>query len=296
MAGPAVVNAILSSTQDAHVRAAMLMGSYLESGWNDASVGDQGTSYGPFQIHLPAHPGVTAAQAEDPSYAVAFMLPAYQAGASRVPAGLWNSNPSAAAATAAYYAERPSVMYPASRYTAAWPAVSAALSGGDLNALGGSVGGDNAKGAIMNSGSGAQLVDTSPTGTCLIGWSSFCVLTKTEARALLGGALLVAGGLVAVVGLVVLMKQASVPDAAKATAGALTPTDQTSPEVQKKLSAPAGVSGRRATSGASSPARRAGGTGTMPGELTKEYGPGGQPKPRGQTTKKVVRAAVVAPK
>lgn len=37
-----------------------------ESGGNPKAVGDQGTSYGLWQIHLPAHPDVSVACAEDP--------------------------------------------------------------------------------------------------------------------------------------------------------------------------------------------------------------------------------------
>jgi hypothetical protein len=41
-----------------------------ESSFNPGAVGDNGSSYGFFQIHLPAHPGVTAQQAEDPAFNV----------------------------------------------------------------------------------------------------------------------------------------------------------------------------------------------------------------------------------
>jgi hypothetical protein len=131
MANP-VVDAILAKTTDRNTRLALLMGSNLESGWNPSAVGDNNTSFGPFQIHLPAHPGVTAAQAEDPGFAVDYMFGAYQAGVSRVPSSLWSSDPATAAATAAYYAERPAQMYPAPRVQAAWPGVSAAASGGGV--------------------------------------------------------------------------------------------------------------------------------------------------------------------
>lgn len=39
-----------------------------ESGFDPGAVGDNGSSYGFFQIHLPAHPDVNAAQALDPMY------------------------------------------------------------------------------------------------------------------------------------------------------------------------------------------------------------------------------------
>jgi len=39
-----------------------------ESGENDMAIGDGGTSFGRFQIHLPAHPEITVEQAQDPEF------------------------------------------------------------------------------------------------------------------------------------------------------------------------------------------------------------------------------------
>lgn len=127
--GNPVVDAILGVSNDAHVRAAMLMGAQLESGMSTGAVGDNGNSYGPFQIYLVAHPNVSASQAKDPGWASAFMLPAYQAGVNKVTPSLWTADPAKAAATAAYYAERPKVMYPESRFRGAWSTVQAAMNG-----------------------------------------------------------------------------------------------------------------------------------------------------------------------
>ncbi len=41
-----------------------------ESSWNPSAVGDQGTSFGLAQIHLPAHPDVSKEQADNPTYAI----------------------------------------------------------------------------------------------------------------------------------------------------------------------------------------------------------------------------------
>lgn len=41
-----------------------------ESSWNPHAVGDNGSSYGLAQIHLPAHPDVTQQQAQDPTFAI----------------------------------------------------------------------------------------------------------------------------------------------------------------------------------------------------------------------------------
>lgn len=101
-----LVQTIINATQsNPALTQAMLLGSWMESGWNLTSVGDNGTSFGPFQIHLPAHPGVTKQQAEDPAFAVSYMLPAYQKALTA------NSDPMMAAALTAFHAERPKNMY-----------------------------------------------------------------------------------------------------------------------------------------------------------------------------------------
>jgi len=127
--GNPVADAILGATNDAHVRAAMLMGAMLESGMTTTAVGDNGKSFGPYQIYTVAHPNVSPSQAKDPGWATAFMLPAYQAGVNKVTPSLWTSDPAKAAATAAYFAERPKNMYPDSRIRSAWPTVQGALNG-----------------------------------------------------------------------------------------------------------------------------------------------------------------------
>jgi hypothetical protein len=138
--GNAVVDAIFAQTQDARVRMAMVMGGMLESGLNVNAVGDNGKSFGPFQIYTVAHPNVSPAQAKDPTFAVRFMLPQYQAGVAKVPDAIWQANPAKAAATAAFYAERPKNMYPDSRISSSWGTVQAALNGQDVT-VGGSGGG-----------------------------------------------------------------------------------------------------------------------------------------------------------
>ncbi len=54
-----------------------------ESAWNPRAVGDKNTSFGLSQIHLPAHPEVTIAQAEDPKFAVDFMFTEWARGNAR---------------------------------------------------------------------------------------------------------------------------------------------------------------------------------------------------------------------
>jgi hypothetical protein len=54
-----------------------------ESGWNPRAVGDHGTSFGLSQIHLPAHPDITAKQAEDPKFAIDYMASTFAQGHAR---------------------------------------------------------------------------------------------------------------------------------------------------------------------------------------------------------------------
>jgi hypothetical protein len=44
-----------------------------ESGYGEYQVGDHGTSLGLVQIHLPAHPNITAQEAYNPFYALNFL-------------------------------------------------------------------------------------------------------------------------------------------------------------------------------------------------------------------------------
>jgi hypothetical protein len=121
--------AIWSVTSDNQVRQAMLMGAQLESGMNPNAVGDSGHSFGVFQIYLPAHPDMTEGKAKSISDATRFMLPSYASAVRRVPDGLWNSDPGLASATAAFYAERPKVMYPTARIRSGWPIVLGLMQG-----------------------------------------------------------------------------------------------------------------------------------------------------------------------
>src|SRR6266478_6072829 len=112
--GNPVVDAILAGTSNAEIRDAMLVGSWLESRWSPTAVGDGGTSFGPFQMHIGGAltaAGGTPAQAQDPVWAVQHMLGAYQSGVNSVPQSLWSSNPELAAEEAAVAAERPATSY-----------------------------------------------------------------------------------------------------------------------------------------------------------------------------------------
>ncbi len=116
-----VTPAVQSASTNDRVRLSMELGALLESGSLSGpfGVGDQGHSYGPFQINLPYHPGVTAAQAIDPSFAASYMEAAYEAAVNSIPDALWKSNPEQAAEQAAVIAERPAVDYYSSHGVAA---------------------------------------------------------------------------------------------------------------------------------------------------------------------------------
>lgn len=121
----------------------MLVGSWLETSWDPSSVGDNGTSFGAWQMHIGGElsaQGGTPQQAEDPVWAAQHMLSAYTRGVNRVPASLWSSDPERAAETAAYYAEVPSVDYyssqGASRVHEAWVKTQAAMGGAPTGSSG----------------------------------------------------------------------------------------------------------------------------------------------------------------
>jgi hypothetical protein len=157
-----------------NVMLAELVGSYLESSWNPSAVGDQGTSVGPYQIHLPAHPGVTSAEASDPVWSTAFMTPAYEAAAAQIPSTLWQSDPEQAAEQTAVLAERPAQTYYAARGQGSVDAAYTAA----LGALG-------VPSSDIPSGSTASTPSGSgwPTGTLSIGTplGSWSIMSKSTA-------------------------------------------------------------------------------------------------------------------
>jgi hypothetical protein len=93
----------------------MMVGSHLEGGWFPPfPVGDQGTSFGPYQMHeggALTSTGLTPAQAEDPVKATKAMLPAYTSAVNQISEQLWSSNPEKAAEETAFLAESPAQDY-----------------------------------------------------------------------------------------------------------------------------------------------------------------------------------------
>jgi hypothetical protein len=96
-AGPSVVSAILNSTDNLQVREAMMLGSWLESHWQDYFTGGSGSEYGPYAIELRKHRGVSQVQADDPTWATRFMLPYYSRAAANQSRALWSAHPNIAA-------------------------------------------------------------------------------------------------------------------------------------------------------------------------------------------------------
>jgi hypothetical protein len=164
----ALEQAIDSSTANPRLRLALRLGALLEGGsfagpW---SVGDNGTSYGPYQIHLPVHPDITAQQAADPLHAVLYMLPEYEAALLRVPESAWQADPSIAAAQVVYYAERPFAMYPAARIRAAWAQLTGTAPASDpaTGAPGPAPSGSVSGGAVPASGNPLLLIPALVSG------------------------------------------------------------------------------------------------------------------------------------
>ena len=94
------------------------MGTWLESGWHETSVG--AGSFGPFQIQKTGgngdpHPDITVSQAEDPNYSAEYMTSDYGQALSTVPNTVWNADPEKAAEITAYRAEHPAETYFASQ-------------------------------------------------------------------------------------------------------------------------------------------------------------------------------------
>jgi hypothetical protein len=117
-----VLGQIERQTNDWRTRLAMAFGAGIEGGnlysgpWG---VGDQGHSFGPFQINQPFHPTMNATSATNPHDAVAYMLASYQSAVGQVSAALWKSNPEKAAEQATFIAERPAQDYYVARGTGA---------------------------------------------------------------------------------------------------------------------------------------------------------------------------------
>lgn len=200
MSSNAVVNAILGVTSNTRVREAMLLGSDLESSWSTTAVGDQGTSFGPFQIHLPAHPGVTSAEAENPSWAAHYMLGAYEAGVNSVSPSLWSSNPELAAEEAAFAAERPAQNYFASDGSAVvnakWAQALAALgghAGTGGNPGGGAGGGNNAQTTSLAGSLGLNPLTWLPNIPTLFNALDFPDMMERLGLIVLGGLLVLLG-------------------------------------------------------------------------------------------------------
>ena len=118
----------------------MLLGAAMEGGSIEGPwpVGDNGTSFGPFQIHnaLPRN------QAENPATAVSYMLQRYRDGVAAETG--WNTNPVAAAANAARRAELPAEMYSNSQIQGALPKALTAI-------------GENAPDGLSGSGRASQM-------------------------------------------------------------------------------------------------------------------------------------------
>lgn len=112
---PPVPAAILGQTTNLRTREAMMMGSHLEGGWYPPfPVGDNGTSFGPYQMHeggALTSSGLTPTQADNPVKATKAMFGSYTNAVNQISEQLWTSNPEKAAEESAFLAESPAVDY-----------------------------------------------------------------------------------------------------------------------------------------------------------------------------------------
>lgn len=218
---------VLADTKNLRTRQAMLLGAGLEGGWQSPyPVGDNGTSFGPFQLHqggMLTSLGGTPQQADDPKWSVKAMLPTYNNAVNQISDAKWKSDPESAAEQAAVIAERPAQDYFASRgrhtVDTVWSATQHTLKGkkstggmppvdANLTSAGGG-GGSNVVlqgilNAILNSILPGGLVG-SGIGSTGIG-AAFGSSIKSDLERI---GLVVFGGLLILVGLVILAAPAA---------------------------------------------------------------------------------------
>lgn len=207
---PPVVTAVRTEVQNPQVQAAMLLGSSYEAGWGPGfAVGDQGTSFGPYQMHeggALSATGLTPAQAEDPRAATLAMEPYYESGVSKVPQSLWSSNPSLAAEEAAVYAESPAQSYLSSygqsSLNSHWSAVQAAMNGQSVSSPG-TAGGQNAN--LTSFGNTSPIPGLPSWLGNALNWVGVGIPSDVTDY-LERGALIVFGAVLIIVGLVVLAR------------------------------------------------------------------------------------------
>jgi len=196
---------------------AMLEGGSLVGGWN---VGDHGTSFGPFQMHIGGAltaEGGNRQLAENPVWATQHMVDRYQSGVFRVPAGMWSSNPTHAAALAAFYAERPTNMYDPKRVANAFSLLNSKNVGGGLGNIPGNIGGAIGNGLQAIGKTGTSLAQA-PIKLTFGAIADAFGVGDIKQVAIRGG-LIVFGGLIILVGLVILF-QKQIEEAVGTTAGA----------------------------------------------------------------------------
>jgi len=199
----AVPAAVLSATKNQEVREAMLLGSSLEGGWNPPyGVGDQGTSFGPYQMHVGGALtalGLSPTQAENAVTATKAMLPSYTQAVNSISASLWKTNPEQAAEQAAVIAERPAQDYFSSDGTASvnahWSNVQAALKGQS-----GTAGAPSGGGSSGTSTTGNSTLDSILSFFGVPTLSSFTSGLKSDAERV---GLVVFGALLVLVGILI---------------------------------------------------------------------------------------------
>jgi hypothetical protein len=102
--------AVAQTVRDPHVALTALAACEAETGCQSINQIGGGPGRGPWQIEV-GYPGasnygqISEADANNPTTALAYMLPRFEKAAASIPASLWNSDPKTAAFTAARIAE-----------------------------------------------------------------------------------------------------------------------------------------------------------------------------------------------
>lgn len=205
--------AIAAQAPNSTVQAAMLVGSYGESSWDPYAVGTSG-SYGAFQFTSPEYTSPSSPTyvppGAPPSAQVAAILPAYETAAAQVPANLTGPAQAEWIALGAekplnYQAQqqqiaasnRPTTYGANSSYSVQnWGTIAALVANQPAQGKGAPP--TSTGGSVMGACDKAHCLAGTPFGV------GGCLLDQCQARAVLSGLIVLAGGITLLVGVAVL--------------------------------------------------------------------------------------------
>lgn len=134
-----VYAAVANVTRDPYEQAALLYACAAESGCQSIQNYAGAPAYGPWQIYLPFHPGVTVAEANDPAFAANYIYTHRNVrGCVQDQGGLWKTAPMQAAFNAARCIEggTPAEPYSAAQIEAGQMAAQPVIQSGGIGATG----------------------------------------------------------------------------------------------------------------------------------------------------------------